>query len=160
MKCSACGALWEVPPFSVPPPAGADEGGEAKPVERPRPTELTVTIVLCDLGAVALLLGGIAGVVSAFAARGSGQGMAGSGLACYRIVLALSVIVLTHYLWRGTEWARLAMLTVAGLDFACLVLASIFSSGDAATPANMVIVLWAFAILRGKKTRLYCKRTP
>ncbi len=108
-------------------PAGVREAVQARvaAARRPqvkRPGELTFFIVLVDvvailgaLGAALMVLGGMA--VTAGGAR-SGEALAGAMGGVMLVfglfigVIYLGVLVVGHFLWNGTNWARITMMVL------------------------------------------------
>jgi tetratricopeptide (TPR) repeat protein len=156
-------------------PAAPGYGGPAAadayraPVSRP--LGISILVVLYDIGAIFMVIGGIlmlvgAGAVGIMGATGAGRAsapntagaIAAGGLiaaiAIFTLLLGLAILVIGHFLWKGVSWARWAFMVILVLD----VLRALAGLRNSPVVSGLSIVLGVLflIVLNTQAAKEYC----
>lgn len=139
-----------------------------------RPSDLALLVILVDLGAIlmvllgigALFLGGAGaaavGVAGSAGAEGAAVaaviGVAAMVIGIILIVIYGGILVVSHFLWNGFGWARIAMMVLVGLSVLSN-LRDLMTGGEKLIPALVLAVMVLFLIILNKQdVKAYCSR--
>jgi hypothetical protein len=127
-----------------------------------RPFRVSLLVVLYDLAAICSIIIGIGFGISAAGAAARPDGMPKAvimaAVAAATMVMALVMLTVAYFLWRGFNWARVTLIIL--LVLALLgQLAQILSSRSPVVPLLEVTLSVLFlAILNTRRTREFCTR--
>ncbi len=155
-----------------PPPSGAEPSWAAADPSRPepqrpaapmpRPFGVSFLVVLCDIGALFGLLGGIGALVLGGVAvsAGGGPGMGGLMMLLGFIAIAiyLGILVVGHFLWNGVNWARITFMALLGLWSLQSIPQLLTSEGRIVAVLTIAVNVLFIFILNGRGAREYCTR--
>jgi hypothetical protein len=137
-----------------------------------RPSDLALLVILVDLGAIlmvllgvgALFLGGAAAGGASAAAGAEGAAVAaviGAAAMLFGIILMViygGILVVSHFLWKGFAWARIAMMVLVGLSVLSN-LHGLMTGGEKLIPGLVLLVMVLFLIILNKQdVKAYCSR--
>jgi tetratricopeptide (TPR) repeat protein len=136
----------------------------------PRPSGLTLVVVLAAVAGVIELIGGGLVVVGSSVARASqmsGHTMSTApvaaptillGVGLFLLVLGVGTLVSGHFLSRGYNWARLTFMGLAALGIVANLAQTFSHPGQHVPIPQLLIQALVLAFLNGRATRDYCQR--
>ena len=132
-------------------------------VRRERPLAVSVLVIMLDIGAGALLIASTVGIMVITPTPpemppGIHRRMV--GLCLRGGAVGLGVLVVGHFLWRGAEWARIALMVILLYNLVLRVIEMLFSGVDAVTAVSIVAVLIFVWMLNGGSAKEYCANEP
>lgn len=130
--------------------------------QRPRPLGVSLLVVLYDLGALCSILLSVGvgfGVARTLASpAGLPLGTVMGVFIAATVVMAAVMVTISCYLWKGYNWARIAMIVLIGLGVLGQIFQLLASSNRVIPLLELTVSVLFLVILTSRSTREFCTR--